>query len=101
LDIIPGSVVGKQEYIADHGTRHVVCYVFLCKMVDENQEVKLSKEHDGYKWIGEVGEAQLILNPDQFKILEKVLNPERSILAKSTIDDVIESLISNDNFGGN
>jgi hypothetical protein len=70
-------------------------------MADEKQEVKLSKEHEEYKWIGEVGEAQLILNPDQFKVLEKVLNPDRSILAKSTLDDVIESLISNDKFGSN
>ena len=101
LDIIPQSVIGKQHYIADHGTREVTCYIFLCKMVDENQEIKISKEHVSGKWIGEIGEAQLLLNPDQFKILEKVLNPERSILAKSTIDDIIEGFISNDKFGGN
>jgi len=94
LDIIPESVVGKTQYLADEGRRQVTCYVFLCRMKDQNQPVRLSHEHDNYQWVGEVGQAQLLLNPDQFKILERVLNPERAIKARTTIDDVIEEFIT-------
>lgn len=94
LNIIPESVVGKTRYVADEGRREVTCYIFLCRMQNPEQKVRLSNEHDNYQWVGEVGQAQLLLNPDQFKILERVLNPERSIISKPTIDDVIEEFIT-------
>ncbi len=48
-------------------------------MKDENQKIKLSKEHGDHKWITEVGEAEMMVMPDQKKTLEKVLNSDRPI----------------------
>jgi hypothetical protein len=49
-------------------------------MKDEDQKIKLSHEHDDFKWIKEVGEAELMALPDQKGTLEKVLNPDRAIV---------------------
>lgn len=79
LDIIPMGLIDNFEYLADKGTRHTVCYNYLCKMKDANQTVKLSNEHDGHKWITQMGEAELFVMPDQKKTLEKVLSRENPI----------------------
>ena len=76
LDVIPEKMVDRYEYIADHGKRKSTCHVFICHMKDPSQEPKLSHEHQRYKWVGEAGETELILMPDQKRILTKVLNPE-------------------------
>ena len=80
LDIVPEKLIDRYEYIADHGTRKSTCHVFICHMKDPNQEPKLSKEHQMYKWVSEVGETEIMLMPDQKRILTKVLNPERKII---------------------
>jgi mutator protein MutT len=81
LDIIPGDMIDTYIYYAMGGTRKTTCYNFLCRMKNQNQEVKLSKEHQDYKWISEVGVAELLIHPDQKKALIKVLNPEREIVS--------------------
>jgi hypothetical protein len=48
-------------------------------MDDPDQKIKLSKEHEDYKWIGEIGEVGLLLMPEQRKSIEKALNVDRSI----------------------
>lgn len=80
LDITTGKLIDIYEYIADHGKRKSTCHVFECHMDDPNQEVKLSKEHQKYKWVSEAGVTELMLMPDQKRILTKVLNPERKIM---------------------
>jgi len=80
LDIIPEKLIDRYEYIADHGKRKSTCHVFICHMKDPSQEPKLSKEHQMYKWVSEAGETELMLMPDQKRILTKVLNPERKIM---------------------
>ena len=80
LDITTGKLIDIYEYIADHGKRKSTCHVFECHMDDPSQEVKLSKEHQKYKWVSEVGETELMLMPDQKRILTKVLNPGRKIM---------------------
>lgn len=80
LDIIPVKLIDKFKYLADKGERLTTCYNYLCKMKDENQKVKLSNEHDDFKWIMEVGEAELMALPDQKETLEKVLNPDRKMV---------------------
>jgi len=79
LDVIPIKFIDKFKYLAEKGTRLTTCYNYLCKMKDEDQKVKLSDEHDDFKWIKEVGEAELMALPDQKTTIEKVLNTERSI----------------------
>lgn len=79
FDIIPIKFIDKFQYLADGGERLTTCYNYLCKMKDENQKIKLSKEHGDHKWITEVGEAEMMVMPDQKKTLEKVLNPDRPI----------------------
>ena len=79
LSITPIKFIDKFEYLADRGTRKTVCYNYLCKMDDPNAKIKLSKEHDDYKWISQVGEAELLVMPEQKDTIEKVLNPGRTI----------------------
>ena len=81
LDVIPVGIIDTIEYTADEGKRHSTCYNFLCKMKDPDQKIKLSKEHTDSKWIGEVGEAEMLLLPDQKKTIEKVLNQDRQIVS--------------------
>ena len=77
LDIDPVRRIDTYEYLADHGKRKTICHVFYCKMKDPNQKVKLSKEHQDYQWVGEVGEVELMLMPDQKIVLQKFLNRDR------------------------
>jgi 8-oxo-dGTP pyrophosphatase MutT (NUDIX family) len=79
LDVSPVKYINKFTYLADGGKRKTTCYNFLCKMDDPDQKIKLSKEHEDYKWIGEVGEVGLLLMPEQRKSIEKALNVDRSI----------------------
>jgi len=79
LDVSPVKYIDKFTYLADGGKRKTTCYNFLCKMDNSDQKIKLSKEHDDYKWIGEVGEAGLLVMPEQRESIEKALNVDRSI----------------------
>ena len=79
LDITPVKYIDKFTYLADRGERQTTCHNFLCKLNNPDQKIRLSKEHDDYKWIGEVGEAGLLVMPDQRKTIEKALNMDRSL----------------------
>ena len=97
LEITPVKYIDKFTYLADGGERKTTCYNFLCKMNDPEQKIKLSNEHEDYKWIGEVGEVDLLVMPDQRKTVEKALNMDRSITMEpdnnfSTNDTIEEYL---------
>lgn len=84
LDVKPLKLIDKIRYIrhtGKEGKRITICYNYKCKMLNPNQEVRLSKEHQGYKWISEVGEVELMAQPEQKKTIQKVLNDERSIVS--------------------
>jgi len=81
LDVIPVKLIDTFIYYGMGGKRKTTSYNFLCKLKDENQTIKLSKEHQAAKWVTEIGVAELLLNPDQKKTLAKVLNPEREIIS--------------------
>lgn len=94
LDIIPGNVVDIYEYVADHGKRLSICHNILCRMKDETQRVKLSKEHQDFRWINGFGIVELLLLPDQKRVIEKVLNRVNSIVSyphSDKIDQIKES----------
>lgn len=81
LDVEIIELIDTFQYLADNGTRLTTCYNYLCKMKDENQQIKLSKEHQDFKWISEVGQAEILIMPEQKKTIEKVLNSSRSIVS--------------------
>jgi len=81
LDVEVLTLIDIFEYLADQGKRKSICHNFLCKMKDENQKIKLSKEHQDYHWISEVGEAEMMVMPEQKKTIEKVLNSDRSMVS--------------------
>lgn len=89
LDILPIKYIDKFSYIADKGTRKSTQYNFLCKMKDPNQKVKLSHEHQDYKWVSTVGEVELYVLPEIKKTISKVLNLENPIVAydEDPLDD--------------
>jgi 8-oxo-dGTP diphosphatase len=80
LDIEVLSLIDTFQYLADRGTRLSTCYNYLCKMKDPNQKIKLSEEHQDYKWISEVSQAEMLVLPDQKKTIEKVLNGDRPLV---------------------
>lgn len=95
LDIIPLKLVDIYEYNADKGKRKSICHNFLCILENPGQEVKLSDEHRTYRWIGTFGEAELLLIPDQKKVLAKVFNNQLSIVSyptKNGIEQIEEYL---------
>ncbi len=80
LEVIPLKLIDTTVYTADEGKRKSTCHNYLCKMKNPDQKIKLSKEHTDYKWIAEVGEAEMLVLPDQKKTIEKVLNKDRPIV---------------------
>lgn len=81
LDVEALTLIDTFEYIADRGKRKSICHNFLCRMKNPDQKIKLSKEHQDYKWISEMGEAEMMVMPDQKKSIEKALNSDRSIVS--------------------
>lgn len=87
--------IDKYKYIADNGTRISTQYNFLCKMIDPKQEVKLSFEHDEYRWIRTVGEAELLVPSEMKKTISKVLNDEDRIVSydmENNTEEIEESI---------
>ncbi len=81
LDVNIEKYLGKFKYVADNGTRISTQFNFLCTLKDKNQKVKLSFEHDGYKWISTLAEAELLVPSEMKKIISKIL-PGLSIYKK-------------------
>jgi 8-oxo-dGTP pyrophosphatase MutT (NUDIX family) len=84
LDVKPVKFIDKTRYIRHEGMDGkivTICYNYVCKMLNPDQEVHLSKEHQSFKWISEVGEVELMASPEQKKTIQKVLNHERTIVS--------------------
>lgn len=79
LDVTPVKFIDKFSYMAEGGKRKTTCYNFLCKIDKPDQKIKLSKEHEDYKWVGEVGEVANLVMPEQRETIEKALNSDRGI----------------------
>jgi 8-oxo-dGTP pyrophosphatase MutT (NUDIX family) len=80
LDIYPIQFVEKFQYVADQGKRLSTQYNFLCLMKNEDQEVKLSKEHSNFKWVYSVGEVELMVNPELKRAIAKAFNYHEQIV---------------------
>ncbi len=98
LEITPIEKIDVHEYLADGGTRKTFCHNYLCMLKNLDQPVKLSKEHEAYKWITELGEIELMVMPEQKKTLEKVFHTDRSIVSypndgrNQTIEEYLDTL---------
>jgi len=92
LDVKPIEKIDVIEYLADGGTRRTYCHNYLCMLEDPDQQVKLSKEHDSYKWVSEIGEIELMVMPEQKKTLEKILNSDRSIVSYPDDDKPVQKV---------
>lgn len=81
LDVNPLGLIDKFQYLADGGKRLTTCFNYLCEQADPNQKIKLSHEHQDYKWISEVSQAEMLVLPDQKKTIEKVLSGDRPLVS--------------------
>ena len=93
LDVKPVKFIDKTKYIRreNEGKYISICYNYTCKMLNPDQEVHLSKEHQTYKWVSEVGEVELMASPEQKKTIQKVLNTERTMVSIPKMKKVEES----------
>lgn len=89
LDVDIVSYIDKYEYLADHGTRKSIQFNFLCKLKDYKQKVKLSKEHQSYKWVQSIGEVELLVPTEMKKTISKVLNTDEQIVIYPKTKEVI------------
>ena len=100
LDVEIVSFLGKFVYYAMAGKRKSVCYNYECRMKNANQKVKLSHEHEGYKWITQAGEAELLVHPDQKRFIQQILSqenpivsqPENNFTKNNTVEEYLEIL---------
>ncbi len=67
-------------YYADNGKRKTTQYNFLCTLKNPNQEVKISNEHQDYRWVRTLGEVELITMPEIKKTLSKIIDNENKIV---------------------
>ncbi len=72
LDVKPIHLLGEYRYLAKN--KNSICKVYLCKMIDDKQKVKISFEHKSYQWVRNLSMALLLLNHDQFKFAKMVLD---------------------------
>ena len=93
LDVTIEKYLGKYFYYARGGKRKSICHNFLCKMKDPNQKIKLSNEHRTYKWITQVGEAALLVHPDQKRFVEMILSKDNSITSTPENDFTVNNKI--------
>jgi mutator protein MutT len=89
LDIDIIEFIDKYEYIADKGKRKSTQYNFLCRMKNPNQKIKLSFEHQDYRWISSVGEIELLSPSEMKKTISKVLNQNEKIVLYPKTKEVI------------
>jgi len=67
LDVIPIRLIGEFEYLADRGKRKSIQFNYLCRLKDPEQPIKLSKEHQEYRWVKTAGEVELMVNAGEMK----------------------------------
>jgi len=60
-------------------------------MKNQKQEIKLSKEHQYYKWISSFGEIELMCLPEIKKIISRVFNTkERIVIYPEKNEEILE-----------
>lgn len=108
LEIKVGRLIDKHRYVSEGGKKITRCFNYLCELEYPDQEIRLSHEHEknGYKWVSEVGEVELMASPEQKETIQKVLNNERSIVSypkhqktEESVDFYLNALEENQEMG--
>lgn len=71
LNVKIEKFIDSFSYLADKGKRLSICYCFLCRIKDDNSKVKLSHEHQSFRWISSLSLLKNILMSDMYNIVEK------------------------------
>jgi 8-oxo-dGTP diphosphatase len=88
LSIKIEKFIDSFSYLADEDKRLSTQHNFLCTLTNPNQEVKLSKEHQDYRWVCNIAEVRLLTMPELAKVIEA-----SNILDLSDLNDNIDSII--------
>lgn len=108
LDVKVLRLIDKVKYVRDGGQKITRCYNYYCNLEYPDQEIRLSHEHEknGYKWVSEVGEVELMASPEQKETIQKVLNDERAIVSypqhqktEESVDFYLNALEENEMLG--
>ena len=91
LSIDPVKYVDQFQYVRSDGKRISIQYNFLCRMVDTNQQVVLSFEHQNYKWVSKVGILELMVSgPEVLNSISKVLHDDTAWSQFYSVDNIAE-----------
>ena len=71
LVVVPVAKLGNFYYVCENETQKTIQKNFYCILRDEEQEIKISKEHNYYKWVGTKIEALLMCED---KLIKYVFN---------------------------
>jgi 8-oxo-dGTP pyrophosphatase MutT (NUDIX family) len=80
LDIEIIKFIDSFDYYSHKYKQMTRCLNYLCKVIDNEQQVVLSKEHIDYQWISSFGQIELMLLPEQKKTVSKVFNLTKQIV---------------------
>ncbi len=95
LDVIPYKFIDKFTYSADEGKRLSTQYNYFCYLKPGKQELKLSHEHQDYKWVSTPGEMELLLNNEMKNTILKIFssNDRLSTSPEEQIDNKVDEVI--------
>ncbi len=82
LDVLPIKFIDTFQYSADGGERISTQTNYLCYLKPGKQELKLSHEHQDYKWVSNAGEIELLLNNEMKNTFLKVFPQEEMLSSK-------------------
>ena len=77
LDVTPIQFIDRFNYLNKEKKTLTTQHNYLCKMKDKHQEIKLSKEHQDYKWIEISKHAQiqlLVSSKEMYHTIMKALD---------------------------
>jgi 8-oxo-dGTP pyrophosphatase MutT (NUDIX family) len=80
LDVEVIKFIDYFDYYSHKYKQMTRCFNYLCKLIDNEQKVLLSKEHVDYQWVGSFGQIELLLLPEQKKTVSKVFNLSKQIV---------------------
>lgn len=83
LDVEPIVFIDKFSYENKKDKKISTQHNYLCYLKPGNQELKLSREHQDYKWISTPGEVELLVFNEMGDTLKKVFSSEESLTSKS------------------
>ena len=87
LDVEVIKYIGKFKYSSDE--KETTQYNYLCEMKNPNQRVKISFEHDDYRWVQTFGECELLIPSEMKKIVARVFNVDTQIVNYPERDEEI------------